>query len=147
MSIGLRSVIDSSLLLLVTFVFIIVLSMLLESGKGGGGGGVGMFVLVTVGTGSGGGGGGGRVGANVTVGANVIVGGGGLDGKVLCTSGILDEVFRGALWDILDGTFGNAEDGLKRFGGKGGALRVWILNVFGCWNTECFYYYIQNGPL
>lgn len=119
MSIGLRSVIDSSLLLLVTFVFIIVLLMLLESGKGGGGGGVGMFVLVFEGgAGRGGGGGGGRVGANV------IVGGGGLDGKVLCTAGILDEVFRGALGGRLDGTLGNAEDALKRFGGKGGALRV-----------------------
>lgn len=117
-SIGLRSVIDSSLLLLVTFVFIVVLLVLFKSGKGGGGGGVGMFVLIFEGAGSGGGGGGGG-----RAGADVIIGGGGLDGKVLCT-GTFDGAFRDTLEDRLDGTFGNAEDALRRFGGKGGAVRV-----------------------
>lgn len=119
MSIGLRSVIDSSLLLLVTFVFIVGLLILLELGKGGGGGGVGIFVLIFEGAGGGGGGGGGG-----RVGAEVIVGGGGLDGKVLCTGGILDEAFRDTLGDKLDDILGNAEDVLKRFGGKGGAMRT-----------------------
>jgi len=91
--------------------------MLLESGKGGGGG-IGTFVLIFRGTngGGGGGGGGGRVG--------VIVGGGGLDGKGLCIGGIFDETFRGVLKGKLDDTLGNADDVLKRFGGKGGAMRV-----------------------
>lgn len=117
-SIGLRSVIDSSLSSLVTFVFVVVLSAL-ESDKGGKGGGGGMFELIFEGAeeGKGGGGGGGRVG--------VIVGGGGLDGKVLCADGVLDTALRGALGGKLDnGTLGNAEDVLKRLGGKGGAVRV-----------------------
>lgn len=123
MSIGLRSVIDSSLLLLVTFVFIVVLLMLLELGKGGGGGGVGTFVLIFERTGGGGGGGGGG-----RAGDEVIVGGGGLDGRVLCTDGTLDEAFRDTFGVRLDDTLDNA-DVLKRFGGKGGAVRTW------CWNT------------
>lgn len=116
MSIGLRSVIDSSLLLLITFVFIVVLLELFELDKGGRGGGVGTFVLIFEGAG-GGGGGGGRIGADV------IVGGGGLDGKVLCIGGIF-EIFKGVLKVKLDGVLGNAEDTLNRFGGKGGAIRI-----------------------
>lgn len=119
MSIGLRSVINSSLLLLVTFVFIVVLLVLLKSGKGGGGGGVGIFILIFERAGNGGGGGGGG-----RAGADVIVGGGGLDGKVLCElDTTFGEVFKDALGGRLDATLGNA-DVLKRFGGKGGAVRV-----------------------
>lgn len=123
MSIGLRSVIDSSLLLFVAFVFIVILSVLLMSGKGGGGGGMGTFeVTLEGGAGGGGGGGGGRAGAEV------IVGGGGLDGIALCAGKLVDGVFKGALEGRLGGRLCDAEDILRRFGGKGGALRVW------CWN-------------
>ncbi|KYN09391.1 hypothetical protein ALC57_18496 [Trachymyrmex cornetzi] len=109
MSIGLRSVIDSSLLLLVTFVFIVVLLELFESDKGGRGGGVGTFLLIFEGAG-GGGGGGGRAGADV------IVGGGGLDGKVLCTGGIFDKVFKG----VLKGNLWIKLTGIVRAGIGGG---------------------------
>ncbi|KMQ84610.1 hypothetical protein RF55_17461 [Lasius niger] len=119
-SIGLRSVIDSSLLLLVAFVLIVMLLMLFVSGKGGGGGGIEIFELfLEGGVGGGGGGGGGRVGRAV-----VILGGGGLDGKVLCIDGILDTAFGDVLRGKLDGMLGDGEDTLRRFGGKGGALRV-----------------------
>lgn len=118
-SIGLRSVIDSSLLLLVAFVLIVMLLVSFISGKGGGGGGTEIFELdLEGGVGGGGGGGGGRVGATV------ILGGGGLDGKVLCTDGTLDKVFEDVFRDKLDGTLCDGEDMLRRFGGKGGALRV-----------------------
>lgn len=96
--------------------------MLLElfiSGKGGGGGGTEIFELdLEGGVGGGGGGGGGRVGATV------ILGGGGLDGKVLCIDETLDKVFGDVFRDKLDGTLCDGEDTLRRFGGKGGALRV-----------------------
>lgn len=118
-SIGLRSVIDSSLLLLVAFVLIVMLLVLFISGKGGGGGGMEILELILEGgVGGGGGGGGGRVGAVV------ILGGGGLDGKVLCTDGGLDKTFGDVFRGKLDGTLGDGEDTLRRFGGKGGALRV-----------------------
>lgn len=110
MSIGLRSDIVSSLLLLVAFVLIGVLLTLLISGKGGGGGGAGILELVLEGgAGGGGGGGGGKVGAIVTI------GGGGLDGKVLCADivcGIVEEALGDALAGTLGGMFSDTEDTL-----------------------------------
>lgn len=118
-SIGLRSMQGSWLLLLVAFILIVILSALFVSGKGGGGGGTGTFMPVLeggAGGGGGGGGGGGKTGADVTI------GGGGLKGMVLCASKTVDE----ALGDVLAAKLGSTTlDALRRFGGKGGAQRVW----------------------
>jgi len=104
---------DSSLLLLVAFVLILLALFVL--GKGGGGGGIGTFKLTLKGgVGGGGGGGGGKIGAEV------IIGGGGLEGMILLICGILDVALGNALVDKRDGTFeDDTGDALRRFGGNG----------------------------
>jgi len=118
-SIGLRSMKDSSLLLLVAFVLILALFVSVCIGKGGGGGGgTGTFKLILEGgVGGGGGGGGGKIGAEV------IIGGGGLEGMILLGCETLGETLGSMFVDKIDGIL-DAEDALKRFGGKGGALRI-----------------------
>jgi len=122
-SIGLRSMKDSSLLLSLLLAFVLILLalfVLVCIGKGGGGGGgTGIFKLTLEGgAGGGGGGGGGKIGAEV------ITGGGGLEGMVLLGCETLGETFGSVLADNIDGILDDAEDALKRFGGKGGALRA-----------------------